>query len=152
MAEENSSKKKGTTEELKEVFTEEREKWKELYRTLLKKFNTSDKRGELLVQLYNYLMDLNLVRTNLTQALIGLKKSIRTKTKDNFISVRTDSDIRIKSNDDQRILIEGALAAQLEKQELMTMQIEFITYMIKDFNTINWGIKTLLDSKKLGED
>ena len=88
-------------------------------------------------------------KSRLVMSKIKIDKQIREKKKKAFVNAKTNSDILLKSYNDINIYIDAELTGEMEKLELIEMQINFLIETIKTIDSVIFGIKNRIELERI---
>ena len=88
-------------------------------------------------------------KSRLVMSKIKIDKNIREKKKKAFVNAKTNSDILLKSYNDINIYIDAELTGEMEKLELIEMQINFLIETIKTIDSVIFGIKNRIELERI---
>lgn len=145
LEEESESPKKDKIEKLKDTFQSDQEFWTEKVEEHAKCFAFISKMPNLQVVIYTDRQILVESKSKLLMSRIKINKSIRDNKKKAFTKAKTNSDILLKTYSDINIYIESELKDDLEKIELLDMQIDFLVETIKTIDNMIYGIRSRIE-------
>jgi len=88
-------------------------------------------------------------KSRLVISKIKIDKNIREKKKKAFIDAKTNHEILLKSYNDVNIYLEAELKDEMEKLELIEMQINFLIETVKTIDSIIFGIKNRIELERI---
>lgn len=135
---------------LKNKFREQRDYWINKVTEYTKMMNDPKKLVELEIIVRNEIMAVSDEKANLLESLINITKILKDKKAKKLTELKVNSDFLIKNKYEQDILIDQYILNYSERQDLLSMQIEFIDRTYNNLKDISWGIQRYVDLYKAG--
>lgn len=145
---ENSSDAK--VEIMKNLFDEQRNSWQKKIKQYTGWLKIPEKLITLEITVRNEIMNAMDEKAKLLEAMVTISKIVRKKKADTMIDIKTNSDIKLKNQTEQIILLESALTDYMEREELISMQIEYMDRLFNNLKDILWGISRYIELNKMG--
>ena len=137
-------------EAMKGLFDTQRALWRKKIRRMTKWMKMPEKLTMLEMTVRNEIMKVSEEKSKLLEALIALNKIIRNKKAEHLIELKTNTDLKLKTNDEYKTLMEAHLSDYTEREELIEMQIDYLTTSFNNLKDISWGIKNYIELNKMG--
>lgn len=135
---------------MKSLFSDQRGVWKRKIRKLTRFMQIPEKLPMVEIAIRNEVMNIADEKAQLLEGLISISKILRRKKADSIVELKTNSDLKIKNQSEQNILMESGLNSYIERQELIEMQVEYLDRAFANLKDLSWAIKNRVDLAKMG--
>ncbi len=148
MTKTNDSSEK--VERMRALFDEQRNRWRRKVIKLTKWMKIPEKLTSLEMIIRNEIMQISEEKAKLLEAMIAISKIIKKKKAETLINLKTNDDLKLKNQTEQNILLENQLCDYVERQELIEMQLDFLTITSNNLTQLPWAIKNYIELFKQG--
>lgn len=138
---EESKKSKSNNDLLREKFYNEHQLWLDKIANFSKLFSDIRNLKQLQTEIYLERQILLEKKFHLLGLKYRLQNKIRLAKKNIFYRLKTKSDLLLKYNNEILIMLEAEISEEIEKLELLEMQIDFYSETIKSIDLLIYGLK-----------